>query len=120
MRGNTGPCAALVPCFAAFFSRSSSGSILRASASSSITHSTAYAPIGAYAVECVMDELAEALKMDPLELRLKNAAKQGTKAAHGPVFPRIGYVETLEAAKAHPHYTCLLYTSPSPRDRTRS
>src|SRR4029077_6467680 len=51
-----------------------------------------------------MDELAEALKMDPLELRLKNAAKQGTKAAHGPVFPRIGYIETLEAAKAHPHY----------------
>ena len=33
------------------------------------------APIGAYAVECVLDELAEALKMDPLELRLKNAAK---------------------------------------------
>ena len=55
------------------------------------------APIGAYAVECVLDELAEALKMDPLELRLKNAAKQGTKAAHGPVFPRIGYIETLEA-----------------------
>ena len=66
------------------------------------------APIGAYAVECVLDELAEALKMDPLELRLKNAAKQGTKAAHGPVFPRIGYIETLEAAKAHPHYTAPL------------
>ncbi len=42
------------------------------------------APIGAYAVECVLDELAEALKMDPLELRLKNAAKQGTKAAYRP------------------------------------
>ena len=62
------------------------------------------APIGAYAVECVMDELAEALKIDPLELRLKNAAKQGTKAAHGPVFPRIGFVETIEAAMAHDHY----------------
>src|ERR1700755_2698482 len=66
------------------------------------------APIGAYAVECVLDELAEALKMDPLELRLKNAARQGTKAAFGPVFPRIGYIETLEAAKAHPHYTAPL------------
>ena len=63
------------------------------------------APIGAYAVECVLDELAEALKMDPLELRLKNAAKEGTKAAHGPVYPRIGYVETLEAARAHPRIT---------------
>lgn len=62
------------------------------------------APIGAYAVECVMDEVAEALKLDPLELRLKNAAKQGTKAAHGPVYPRIGFVETIEAALAHPHY----------------
>src|SRR3979411_1866566 len=63
------------------------------------------APIGAYAVECVLDEVAEALKMDPLELRLKNAAKQGTKAAHGPVFPRIGYIETLEAAKGQTDYT---------------
>ena len=62
------------------------------------------APIGAYGVECVLDELAEALKMDPLDFRLKNAAKEGTKAAHGPVFPRIGYIETLEMAKNHPHY----------------
>src|SRR6187399_638398 len=62
------------------------------------------APIGAYAVECVLDEVAEALKMDPLDFRLKNAAKEGTKAAHGPTFPRIGYIETLEAAKNSDHY----------------
>jgi CO/xanthine dehydrogenase Mo-binding subunit len=62
------------------------------------------APIGAYAVECVVDELATALKMDPLELRLKNAAKQGTKTAYGPVFPVIGYEETIRAALSHPHY----------------
>jgi CO/xanthine dehydrogenase Mo-binding subunit len=62
------------------------------------------APIGAYPVECVLDEIAEALGMDPLELRLKNAAKEGTKAAHGPVYPRIGYAETVEAALAHPHH----------------
>ncbi len=62
------------------------------------------APIGAYAVECVLDEVAEALKIDPLELRLKNAAKEGTKAAHGPVYPVMGYAETLKAALAHPHY----------------
>ncbi|GGC39884.1 oxidoreductase [Siccirubricoccus deserti] len=66
------------------------------------------APIGAYAAECVMDELAEALKMDPLELRLRNAAKEGTKAAHGPVFPRIGYEETIRAAMEHPHYSAPL------------
>jgi CO/xanthine dehydrogenase Mo-binding subunit len=61
------------------------------------------APIGAYPVECVLDEVAESIGMDPLELRLKNGAKEGTKAAHGPVYPRIGYVETVEAALAHPH-----------------
>ena len=62
------------------------------------------APIGAFAVDSVLDEVAEALKIDPLELRLKNASREGTKAAHGPVFPRIGFVETIEAAIAHPHY----------------
>ena len=62
------------------------------------------APIGAYAAECVLDEVAEALKMDPLQLRLLNAARQGTKAAHGPVYPVIGFIDTIEAALAHPHY----------------
>jgi CO/xanthine dehydrogenase Mo-binding subunit len=62
------------------------------------------APIGAHAVESVLDELAQKLKMDPLELRLKNAAKQGTKAAHGPVYPVIGYEQTIRAAMEHPHY----------------
>lgn len=62
------------------------------------------APIGAHAVESVLDELAAQLKIDPLTLRLKNAAKQGTKAAHGPVFPLIGYEQTLKAAMEHPHY----------------
>ena len=62
------------------------------------------APIGAYAVESVLDELATKLKIDPLQFRLKNAAKQGTKAAHGPVYPVMGYEETLKQALAHPHY----------------
>ena len=62
------------------------------------------APIGAHAVECVLDELAQKLNMDPLALRLKNAAKQGTKATHGPVYPVIGYEQTLKAAMEHPHY----------------
>src|SRR3954452_5099056 len=62
------------------------------------------APIGSSAVECVLDELASELKMDPLELRLKNAARQGTRDAVSPVFPRIGYIETLEAARDSDHY----------------
>jgi CO/xanthine dehydrogenase Mo-binding subunit len=66
------------------------------------------APIGAFPVECVLDEVSEAIGMDPLELRLKNAAKEGTKAAHRPAYPRIGYAETVEAALAHPHREALL------------
>ena len=61
-------------------------------------------PIGAFAVESTLDELAAALKMDPLVLRQKNAAREGTKAAYGPTLGKIGYEDTLRAALEHPHY----------------
>jgi CO/xanthine dehydrogenase Mo-binding subunit len=61
-------------------------------------------PMSAYAVESVVDELAAAIAMDPLELRLKNAAREGTQAAYGPKFGPNGLVATLEAARAHDHY----------------
>jgi len=61
-------------------------------------------PISEFGVESVLDEIAAKLGIDPIELRLKNAAKQGTKAAYGPKFGPIGMVETLEAAKAHAHW----------------
>ena len=62
------------------------------------------APMSAYAVESLMDEIAQAVGMDPLALRLKNAAREGTRAAYGPTFGPIGMVETVEAAREHPHY----------------
>jgi CO/xanthine dehydrogenase Mo-binding subunit len=62
------------------------------------------APISAFAVESVVDELAGKLGMDPLALRLKNAVRDGMQAAYGPMFKNIGYVETLEAIAEHPHY----------------
>jgi CO/xanthine dehydrogenase Mo-binding subunit len=61
-------------------------------------------PIAEYGVESVIDELAKALSLDPLEFRLKNAAKEGTRAAYGPEFGPIGLVQTLQAAREHPHY----------------
>jgi CO/xanthine dehydrogenase Mo-binding subunit len=61
-------------------------------------------PIAEFAVEQVIDELAKRLNLDPIEFRLKNAAKEGTKAAYGPKFGPIGLVQTLEAARAHPNY----------------
>ena len=62
------------------------------------------APISEFAVECVMDELAKKLGMDPVEFRLKNAAKEGTRAAYGPKFGPVGLIATLEAIKGHDHY----------------
>lgn len=59
----------------------------------------------AFGSETVIDELAEELNIDPLEIRLMNGAKEGDHRADGPVFPRIGFIETVEAAKTHPHYT---------------
>jgi len=66
------------------------------------------APMSAFAVESVIDELAAAIGMDPLELRLRNAAREGTQSAYGPKFGPNGLVETLEAAKAHDHYNAPL------------
>lgn len=66
------------------------------------------APQAIYAVESVVDELCQKLELDPLEVRLLNAARKGTKSSYGPTFDDIGLVATLEAAKAHPHYTAPL------------
>ena len=62
------------------------------------------APIAAFAGEQVVDELCQKLGLDPIEFRLMNAAKEGTRRVDGPVFPRIGHVECLEAAKASDQY----------------
>ena len=63
------------------------------------------APQTMHAFECAIDEAAIALDMDPLDLRLLNAADEGTVAPYGPKFPPIGFKACLEAAKNHPNYT---------------
>src|SRR6266446_1551277 len=62
------------------------------------------APISSFGVESCLDELARELQIDPLSVREKNAAKEGTKAVHGPTWTNIGYLETLAAVKNHPNY----------------
>jgi xanthine dehydrogenase molybdenum-binding subunit len=62
------------------------------------------APISAFGGEQVVDEICEKLGMDPLEFRIKNGSKEGTRRVDGPVFPRIGNIECAEAAKATEHY----------------
>jgi len=62
----------------------------------------------AFASETVIDELCEKLGMDPIEFRLLNGAKEGDRRLDGPVYKRIGFLETLEAAKNSPHYSAPL------------
>ena len=65
-------------------------------------------PAAAFAMETAIDEICEQIGMDPLDFRLLNSSKEGVRRATGPLMPRVGFIETLEAAKAHPHYTAPL------------
>jgi xanthine dehydrogenase molybdenum-binding subunit len=62
------------------------------------------APNAAFATETVLDEIAERLALDPIELRLLNIAREGTRRADGVPHGRIGGVEVLEAMRRHLHY----------------
>ena len=61
-------------------------------------------PISAFAVESVLDMLAKKIGMDPLALRMKNAARIGTPTIFGPKHAHNGYPETLQALLDHPGY----------------
>ncbi len=66
------------------------------------------APMAAFAVESVVDEIAAKIGMDPMELRLANGVNEGDQASYGPKMPRIGFKATVEAARAHEHYSAPL------------
>ena len=61
------------------------------------------APISIFGVESILDEMSIELGIDPIELRLRNAAKEGTQTYYGPTFGPIGYEATLKRAVEHPH-----------------
>jgi CO/xanthine dehydrogenase Mo-binding subunit len=73
----------------------------------------------AFASESVVDELCEKLNLDPLDFRIRNGAHEGTRRADGVTFPRIGMIETAQAAQKHPHYHSPLTTDHSPFPRGR-
>ena len=58
----------------------------------------------AFASETIIDEFAEKLGIDPLEIRRLNGVKEGDRLVHGPTLPRVGYLETVHAALEHEHY----------------
>lgn len=59
-------------------------------------------PQAAFALEQALDELARRLDMDPVELRLVNAARPGDPMAHRAPWPSMGMTEVLTALRDHP------------------
>jgi len=60
------------------------------------------APTAAFALESLLDELAQELDVDPIELRLQNAVVEGDIGISGNPYPTIGAVEVLERLRDHP------------------
>ncbi len=63
------------------------------------------APMVSLAAETVIDEIARELRIDPAELRLINAASADSRKTNGTPYGHMGLRETLEAVRAHPHYS---------------
>ena len=63
------------------------------------------APIVMYCTETLMDEIAEALGIDSVELRLMNVARQGDRRADGVMNGRIGAEEVMQAVREHSHFS---------------
>ena len=76
------------------------------------------APIGAFAVESCVDELARELGIDPLRMREINGAKDGTKATHGVTWVNIGYHEDAGGrARRSEHLKVAARAQPGTRHR---
>jgi len=60
------------------------------------------APTAAFAIESLLDELAEKIDIDPLELRLRNAVAEGDPGVSGRPFALIATAEVIERLQEHP------------------
>ncbi|MBV1882824.1 MAG: xanthine dehydrogenase family protein molybdopterin-binding subunit [Pseudomonadales bacterium] len=66
------------------------------------------APQSHLAAECVVNEIAKRLNIDPIDLRLLNAVDEGSPTIYGPKFKAIGLKAALTEARSHPHYASAL------------
>ena len=62
------------------------------------------APMIAFGVESVIDDVAREIGMDPVDFRILNQAKEGAKSSYGPTYGPIGLGACLSALKESDHY----------------
>ena len=60
------------------------------------------APQAAFVLESAIDEAAQMLSLDPIEVRLKNVSVEGDPMAHGKPWPTMGMAEVLQTLQTHP------------------
>jgi CO/xanthine dehydrogenase Mo-binding subunit len=61
-------------------------------------------PASMFASEACLNELAQQLDIDPMDLRIKNASKEGDPKPSGGKWDAVGNLEMMVAMKNHPHY----------------
>ena len=61
-------------------------------------------PQVSFAMEVTIDEICSKNGWDPLEFRIKNASKEGTRRGDGPKFPKIGNIDVLDAVSKSEHW----------------
>lgn len=61
-------------------------------------------PQVSFAMEVTIDEICSQNGWDPLEFRISNASKEGTRRGDGPKFPKIGNLDVLDAVYKSAHW----------------
>jgi CO/xanthine dehydrogenase Mo-binding subunit len=61
-------------------------------------------PAGMFGTESLLNELADKLGIDAMDLRIKNASKEGDDRPSGGKWGKTGNLEEMEAMRNHPHY----------------
>jgi xanthine dehydrogenase molybdenum-binding subunit len=61
-------------------------------------------PAGEFPGDAVINEIAQALDIDPMEIRIQNAAKDNGERPWGGNWGVIGARQVMDAMVAHPHY----------------
>ena len=55
-------------------------------------------------MDATIDEICSENRWDPLEFRIFNASKKGSRRGDGPIFPKIGNLDVLDSVKNSDHW----------------